>query len=44
MDGLGWGRAGATGEEGDNNGRRNMNPTSTADVVDDGFKLRSHAQ
>ena len=40
----GWERAGVTGGEHGGRGRRKMNPTSTVDAVDDGFKLRSHAQ
>jgi len=44
IDVLGWRRAGVIGKEGGGNGKRKMNPTSTVDAVDDGFKLRSHAQ
>jgi len=29
---------------GNGSGRRKMNPTSTVDAVDDGFKLCSHTQ
>ena len=44
VDVRGWERAGAMGGEGGGSGRRDMNPTSTVAAVDDGFKLRSHAQ
>ena len=40
----GWEQAGVRGDEHGGGGRREMNPTSTVDAVDDGFKLRSHAQ
>ena len=44
VDVLGWEAAGVVNEEGGGVGRRKMSPTSTVDAVDDGFKLRSHAQ
>ena len=31
------------GDEGGGSGKRKVNPTSTVDAVDDGFKLRPHA-
>ena len=44
----GWprlGRAGTMGgEDGSGHGRGEINLPSTVDAVDDGFKLRSHAQ
>jgi len=44
IGGRGWEPAGAMGVEGGGRRRRKMKPTSTVDAVDDGFKLRSHAQ
>jgi len=44
VDDPGSGQAGAMGDEGGGSGRGKMKPTSTVDVVDVGFKLRSHSQ
>ena len=44
MDGRGCEPAGVMGKERGGSERRKMNPTSTVDAVDDGFKLRSHTQ
>ena len=43
VGGRGWEWAGRIGGEGGGSGRGKVNPTSTADAVDVGFKLRSHA-
>ena len=40
----GWPRAGTMGDEGGGSKKREMTPTSTVDVVDEEFKLRSHTQ